>query len=289
MCSDHFAPWSERQGHSGYAWSWLGAALARTRLDLGVVSAPGQRYHPAVLAQAAATLADMYPGRFWVALGSGQALNEHITGERWPSKEARDERLAECAAVVKGLLAGETVSHDGHVRVDRARLWSLPPAPPPVLAAAVTPATAKAVAEWAEGVVTFNQPDEAHAETLAAYREAGGEGPAYLQVHLSWAESMERAVAIAHDQWREAIFGSDAGWELALPEHLEQAAEFVRPDDVERFVHCSADPDEHAEWLGRQASHGFDRILIHHVGQTQRPFIEAFGALVLPRLAGDAE
>src|SRR5688500_13493919 len=122
MCSDHFSPWSERQGHSGFAWSWLGAALQATSLPFGVVNAPGQRYHPAIIAQASATLAAMYPGRFWVALGTGEASNEHITGEGWPRKEVRNARLRECVDVIRALHAGEEVSHDGLVTVDRARL-----------------------------------------------------------------------------------------------------------------------------------------------------------------------
>ena len=126
MCSDHFSPWSERQGESGFAWSWLGAALEATELSLGCVNAPGQRYHPAIIAQAAATLAEMYPGRFWVALGSGEASNEHITGERWPDKATRNARLRECVDVMRALFAGEVVDHDGLVTVDRARLWTLP-------------------------------------------------------------------------------------------------------------------------------------------------------------------
>ena len=126
MCSDHFSPWSVRQGESGFAWSWLGAALEATDLSLGCVNAPGQRYHPAIVAQAAATLAEMYPGRFWVALGSGEASNEHITGAPWPDKATRTARLRECVDVMRALFAGEVVDHDGLVTVDRARLWTLP-------------------------------------------------------------------------------------------------------------------------------------------------------------------
>ena len=133
MSSDHFSPWSERQGESGFAWSWLGAALQATSLRFGVVNAPGQRYHPAIVAQAVATLGELYPGRFWVALGSGEASNEHITGDPWPRKAIRQARLRECVEVMRALLAGEEVSHDGLVRVDRARLWTLPAEPPPLL------------------------------------------------------------------------------------------------------------------------------------------------------------
>ncbi len=284
MCSDHFAPWSERQGQSGHAWAWLGAALATTALPMGVVTAPGQRYHPAITAQAAATLEQMHPGRFWLALGSGQALNEHITGERWPAKEERLLRLEECVAVLRGLFDGETVSHDGRIRVDRARLWSRPATPPPLLAAAVTPPTAARAAAWADGLITINQPDEGQKATLAAYRDAGGRGPAVLQVHVSWAADRETALGIAHDQWREPAMGGDVAWDLPLPEHFEHAARFTRPADVEQSVHVSADLGEHAAWLARQSELGFDRVMVHHVGQDQRRFLDAFGAHVLPEL-----
>ena len=127
MSSDHFSPWSERQGESGFAWSFLGAALEATSLGFGVVNAPGQRYHPAIVAQAASSLCEMFPGRLWVALGTGEASNEHITGGRWPPKAERNARLRECVDVMRALFAGEVVNHDGLVRVDRARLWTLPP------------------------------------------------------------------------------------------------------------------------------------------------------------------
>src|ERR671917_1574895 len=113
MSSDHFSPWSERQGESGFAWSWLGAALASTSLPFRVVNAPGQRYHPAIVAQAMATLAEMFPGRLWVCLGTGEASNEHITGARWPPKPERNARLAECVEVIRAMLAGEEVTHHG--------------------------------------------------------------------------------------------------------------------------------------------------------------------------------
>lgn len=284
MCSDHFAPWSTRQGHSGHAWAWLGAALALTSLPMGVVTAPGQRYHPAVLAQAAATLAEMYPGRFWVALGSGQALNEHITGERWPAKEERDQRLGECVAVLRALFAGETVSHSGQVRVDRATLWSRPSDPPALLGAAVTARTAARVARWADGLITINQPEQEQIAVLAAYRDAGGRGPALLQAHVCWAADRARALAAARDQWREALLGSDAGWELVLPAHFEQVGQFVTAAQVEPYVFVSEDPAAHAEWLAVQAQAGFDQVMVHQVGLDQRGFIDIFGSQVLPDL-----
>ena len=145
MCSDHLAPWSERQGHSGYAWSWLGAAMQATSLPFGVVTAPGQRYHPAITAQAIATLGELFPGRSWAALGSGEALNEHVTGDAWPPKPERDARLLECVEVIRALLRGEEVTHDGRVRVDRARVWSLPESIPALFGAAVGEETARTV------------------------------------------------------------------------------------------------------------------------------------------------
>src|SRR5918997_11385 len=141
MCSDHFSPWSERQGQSAFAWSWLGAALQATNLSFGVVNAPGQRYLPAIIAQAIGTLGTMFPGRFWAALGSGEFSNEHITGAGWPRKEVRNARLRECVDVIRALLAGEEVSHEGLVPGDGARLWPRPQDPPALIGAAVSVAT----------------------------------------------------------------------------------------------------------------------------------------------------
>jgi coenzyme F420-dependent glucose-6-phosphate dehydrogenase len=288
MCSDHFAPWSHNQGHSGFAWAWLGAALAATdSMPFGVVTAPGQRYHPAIVAQAAATLAEMFPGRFWVAVGSGQALNEHITGERWPKKAERNARLLESVEVMRALFAGETVSRDGWVCVDRAKLYSLPEEPPPVVAAAVTPDTARWVGGWADGLITINQPREQLERVVEAFREGGGEGkPMSLQVHLSYHPDEEEALAMAHDQWRYGILGSDVGWCLEMPEDFEQVAAYIRPEDVRPHVLISSDLGQHAEWLRGFAALGFEEMYLHHVGKEQGGFIEAFGAEVLPNLKG---
>ena len=289
MCSDHFAPWSARQGHSGFAWSWLGAALQATGLSFGVVNAPGQRYHPAIVAQAAATLSELFPGRFWLALGSGEASNEHITGDRWPAKDERRARLGEAVAVIRALLAGETVSHDGLVRVDRARLWSLPERPPPLIGAAISPGTAAWAGGWADGLVTINQPHDRLREVIEAFREGGGEGkPLYLQVHLSWAADEEVALAVAHDQWRSNVFDPVLAMELALPEEFDAAARYVTPDDVRSAVLVSADLGRHTAWLAEYLELGFDRLYLHEVGQAehQRPFIDAFGSKVVPELAG---
>jgi probable non-F420 flavinoid oxidoreductase len=287
MSSDHFSPWSERQGESGFAWSFLGAALQATALPFGVVNAPGQRYHPAIVAQAAATLAELFPGRLWVALGSGEASNEHITGEGWPSKATRNARLRECVDVIRALFAGEVVDHNGLVRVDRARLWTLPAEPPSLIGAAVSADTARWCGGWADGLVTLNQPREALERVVAAFREGGGEGrPLYLQIHLSWAETEAKALRIAHDQWRTNVFRPPLVWDLETVEQFDLAAEHVRPEDVRKSVLVSADLGQHLAWLREFAELGFEQIHLHHVGQDLRAFIDAFGERVVPELTG---
>jgi probable non-F420 flavinoid oxidoreductase len=286
MSSDHFSPWSRRQGQSAFAWSWLGAALQATNLPFGVVNAPGQRYHPAVIAQAIGTLAAMYPGRFWAALGTGEASNEHITGDRWPRKEVRNARLRECVEVIRALLAGEEVSHDGLVRVDRAKVWTRPDEPPPLLGAAVSVRTARWCAEWADGLITINAPVERLKQLVGAYRDAGGRGRLCLQVHLSWAPDEATARRIAFDQWHSNVFGPPVSWDLELVEHFDEVSRNVTEEQVAEAVNVSADLGRHVAWLREYAELGFDEIYLHHVGKEQEEFVEAFGESVLPQLEG---
>ncbi|CCH32090.1 TIGR03885 family FMN-dependent LLM class oxidoreductase [Actinosynnema sp. NPDC047251] len=281
MSSDHFSPWSARQGQSGFAWSWLGAAMQATSLPFGVVNAPGQRYHPAIVAQAIGTLGAMYPGRFWAALGTGEASNEHITGGRWPRKDLRAARLRECVDVIRALLAGEEVSHDGLVTVDRAKLWTRPDEPPALIGAAVSPATAGWCAQWADGLVTVNAPADHLRALVDAYREAGGIGKLALQVHLSWAPDQARAEALAHDQWRSNVFGPPVCWDLETAEHFDVLSEHVTAERVRGTVNVSADLGRHAEILRGYADLGFDELYLHHVGQEQDEFLDAFGEHVL--------
>jgi probable non-F420 flavinoid oxidoreductase len=286
MCSDHLAPWGERQGHSGYAWSWMGAALQATGSSMGTVTAPGQRYHPAVTAQAIATLGEMFPGRFWVALGSGENLNEHVTGDRWPSKDERDARLLECVQVIRALLQGEEVSHDGLVKVDRARVWSLPAEPPSLFGAAVSEETARVVGSWADGLITVNQHPTTLRRVIDAFRDGGGGGkPVHVQVHLSWAKQEQKALAIAHEQWRTNVFGSPLMWDLELPARFDEAARHVRPADLCDTVLVSAEPARHAAWIEEIAGMGVDGVYLHHVGREQERFIDVFGERVLPEFA----
>ncbi|MCV2491507.1 TIGR03885 family FMN-dependent LLM class oxidoreductase [Geodermatophilus sp. YIM 151500] len=284
MCSDHLTPWNPRQGESGFAWSWLGAAMATTDLPFGAVNAPGQRYHPVVVAQAIATLGAMFPGRFWVALGSGEAMNEHVTGGVWPRKAVRDARLRECVEVIRALLAGEEVSHDGLVTVDRAIVHTLADPQPALVCPAVSPQTARNGADWADGLVTINQPHDTLREVIAAYRDAGGQGKLALQVHVCWDPDPDRALTIAHDQWRSNVFPPPLCWDLDSPEAFEQASAHVTPDDMHAAVRISADLGQHTAWLHEYAELGFDEIYLHHVGKEQRAFLDAFGEHVLPQL-----
>jgi probable non-F420 flavinoid oxidoreductase len=285
MCSDHISPWSAAQGESGFAWSWLGAAMQSTSVSHGVVNAPGQRYHPAIIAQASASLQAMFPDRFWMALGTGEAANEHITGQGWPRKSIRNARLRECVDIIRALHAGEEVSHDGLVHVDRAKLWSLPPTPPPLIATSVSTETAAWSAEWADGAITINQPVEDLRAWADAYRSAGGRGPLVLQVHLSYAETDEKALDIAHDQWRANVLGPPLAWDIDSVEGFDEAASYIRREDLPSSVIVSSDPDEHVRRLQEFVDLGFDRIYLHHVGKEQERFLDVFGERVLPRLS----
>ena len=286
MCSDHLAPWSAAQGHSGFTWTWLGAALqATSQVPFGTFHAPGQRYHPVISAQAIATVAAMFPGRFpWVALGSGEALNEHVTGDPWPRKEDRMARLRECVDVMRALWRGEEVSHQGLVTVDRARLWSLPERAPLLVAGAVSEETADWAAQWADGLLTVNQPLDMLNRVIEAYRSAGGRGGLRLQVHVCYAEDDETALRIATQQWRSNCLPTSLSWDLTSPEQFEAATRHVPPGTVAQNVRISADLDQHAAWLAEYADLGFDEIYVHHVGQEQDAFIDDFGAKVLPQL-----
>jgi coenzyme F420-dependent glucose-6-phosphate dehydrogenase len=289
MCSDHWAPWSEEQGQSGFAWSWLGAALQATSLPFGVVNAPGQRYHPAIVAQAAATLAVMFPDRFWIAIGSGQLLNEHITGERWPAKDLRNERLREAADMMRRLWAGEAVSHEGLVTVSEAKLWTRPARPPLLVGAAVTPATAAWVAEWADALITVSQPDEQLDAVVKAFRSnGGGAKPMYLQVHLAWAPTETEAREAAFDQWRQNTLPNSVMTELAHPSQISAAATHVTPDALDGAVRISPDLGCHVDWLRGDLARGFAALYLHEVGTDQERFVETFGREVLPALRHSA-
>ncbi|KFL31127.1 5,10-methylene tetrahydromethanopterin reductase [Devosia riboflavina] len=273
--SDHFHPWSEHQGQSGFAWSWLGAAMQATRFGFGMISAPGYRYHPAVLAQAAATIGEMFPGRLWLSLGTGEAINEAITGEYWPEKAERNARLRECVDIFRSLFRGDTVTHRGRVTVIEAKLYSRPLKPIPLLGAAVTPATAAFCGQWADGLLTTGGDIETVSRVVDAFRENGGEGkPVHIQHALSWAPQEETAIAEALDQWSAPSVGGDAAWDLRQPRDFDIVGKMVTEERLRQCVAISSDPACHRDEIEALAGLGPAAIHLHCVGRNQRAFID---------------
>jgi G6PDH family F420-dependent oxidoreductase len=260
--------------------------MERMRCRMGVVTSPVGRYHPAVIAQAAATLENLYPGRFWMAVGSGEALNESITGAAWPSKAIRNERLREAVQVMRDLWAGEEVSSSGLVDVRQARLHTLPARAPRVLLAALSAGTARWGAPWADGLITVGTPSAPVAQVIRAFREGGGEGkPVLVQVKLSYAPGEQEALLSAHDQWKCNALSREESEDLATPRQFEQRASTVTPADVARVVHVSADPEQHRAWLQAYLDLGVDELYLHNVNRRQAKFIHAFGRDVIAGLA----
>jgi coenzyme F420-dependent glucose-6-phosphate dehydrogenase len=286
MCSDHLQPWSERQGESGFAWSWLGAVLATTRLSCGTVCAPGQRYHPVIVAQAAATLAEMFPHRMWMAVGSGEALNESITGDPWPSKSDRNARLKDSVDMIRALWAGETVSMDRHVKAKQARLYVRPATPPLLLGAALTEETARWLGTWADGLITVNLPHDQLRRVVESFLEAAGaHKPMYLQVALSFAGTDEEAMAAAHDQWRQCTLSVNQVTDLPTVAEMDAACQHATPEDVRKRLRISSDVARHIEWLQQDRALGFDRIFLHNVARAhQERFIETCATRIAPAL-----
>jgi probable non-F420 flavinoid oxidoreductase len=284
MCSDHFAPWTEVQGHSGATWPWLGAALQATaRLSFGTVSAPGYRYHPAVLAQCAATLSAMYPERLWLALGSGEALNEHIATTDWPLKADRNARLRRCAEAMRALWAGETVT-DASIGVFDARLYDRPERPPLLAGAALTAVTAEWIGGWADALITTAQDRETMRAIVDAFHRGGGQGkPMFLQAVISYAHDDDTALDAAHEQWRALALGSEVLATLRSPREFEAASTAVPREMVRETFRVSADLERHVRWLEEDFALGFARVYLHNVNRSgQRSFIETFGREVLP-------
>lgn len=279
-CSDHFNPWSERQGQSGYSFAWLGAAMHATTVPFGVVCTPGYRNHPAIVAQAAATLAEMFPDRFWVSLGSGEALNESITGMPWPSKPERNQKLKTNTHIIKELLKGKVVTHDGIVN---AKLYTLPEKPPLLVGAAVTIETAAWMGTWADALITVSHPYEKLKEVVRAFQDNGGKGkPMYLKVQLSYAKTDATALDGAHEQWRTNVFSGPVLEGLSTVAQFDELGEHVSKEEMKKSVRISSDLKKHIEWIKGDISLGFEKIILHNVNREQELFIKDFGAHVLP-------
>lgn len=287
MCSDHLQPWSRRQGHSGFAWSWLGAALEATPMSFGTVCAPGQRYHPVIVAQAAATLVELYGSRFWLAVGSGEALNEAVTGERWLPKPQRHARLEAAVEMMRALWAGHTLTYSGLLQARNARLHVAIDQPPLLVGAALSPDTAHWVARWADALITAAGEADAAQSVLDAFRDGGGGGkPAFLQMAVSYAPRQDEAEHAVFDQWRQCVLTSEQLADLRSPEEFDRATRDVPVQDVLKCIPASCEIERHVELIERYSAMGFDRVYLHNVARAHQerfieacaPYLPAFGA-----------
>lgn len=292
MASDHFHPWVPSQGHSAFVWAWLGALGATTNLKFGTgVTPPGYRYHPAVLAQAATTLEAMYPGRFYLGLGAGEALNEHIVGEYWPEAPVRLERLMESIEIITKLFTGKKIKHRGtHFNVESARLYTMPESPPPIYVATSGPIMAFRTGKFTDGLITVGAADEKLKMLLGRYekgaREAGKDVasmPKMLQVKISFADSVEEATAAAIKEWPNGGMAFPKA-DIRDPEDFEAMAKLVKPEHYKNRVLLTPDLDEHVAHLQHYIDLGFGEIYIHNVARNQSEFIEAYGKRVIPNL-----
>ncbi len=281
--SDHFHPWTDRQGQSPFVWSVLGGIAAVTdRLRIGTgVTCPTVRIHPAVIAQAAATTAAMMPGRFFLGVGSGEALNEHVAGSRWPEIDVRLEMLEEAVEVLRLLWQGGTQSHHGrHYTVENARIYTLPPEPPPIIMSGFGPKSTALAARIADGYFgTSPEPD-----LVNQYRDAGGRGPALALMKVCWGEDEEEARRLAHELWPTIGVGGELSQELPTPGHFEQAAERVTVDEVADSISCGPDPEQHLRSIRKYADAGYDQLYIQQIGPDQDGFFGFYADEVLPKV-----
>jgi coenzyme F420-dependent glucose-6-phosphate dehydrogenase len=283
--SDHYHPWTDAQGQSPFVWGVLGGiAQATERLRLGTgVTCPTVRIHPAIIAQAAATAALLFEGRFFLGVGAGENLNEHILGQGWPSTEIRQEMLEEAVDVMRLLWQGGLQSHRGmYYVVENARIYSLPETPPEVMVAASGPKAAEMAGRIGDGLVGTS-PDE---ETMKAFEQAGGTGkPRYGELTVCWAEDEDKARKLALKIWPTAGVASALHWELPLPSHFEAASSSVTEDQIAEDIVCGPDPQKHLEKIRAYAKGGFDHVCVHQVGPDQAGFMRFYATEILPTLA----
>ncbi|MDQ3554758.1 MAG: TIGR03557 family F420-dependent LLM class oxidoreductase [Chloroflexota bacterium] len=284
MISDHFHPWVDAQGHSPFVWGVIGAiSQATTRLRLGTgVTCPIIRIHPAIIAQAAATSAAMMPGRFMLGLGTGENLNEHILGDKWPAYDVRAEMFRESIEVIRLLWQGGQQSHYGqYYEVENARLYTLPDEPPPILIAAGGPKSAELAGEIGDGLVATS-PDE---EVLGAFESGGGAGkPRYGQITVCWAADEAEARRTAFRVWPNSAITGELSQELPTPAHFEQAAQMVTEDQVAEAVLCGPDAQRYLEKIRTYTEAGFDHVYLHQVGPDQQGFIDFCQREIMPAL-----
>ncbi|WP_265108030.1 TIGR03557 family F420-dependent LLM class oxidoreductase [Halosolutus halophilus] len=284
MISDHYHPWTATQGESPMVWNVIGAISRATddlRLGTGV-TCPTTRIHPAIVAQAAATAGAQLPGRFFLGVGTGENLNEHVTGERWPEHDVRLAKLEEAIDIVRTLWEGETTSYDGeYYTVENARLFTLPDEPPPIPIAADGPKAARLAGEVGDGLIGVS-PDP---ELIEAFETAGGDEPRYGEVTVCYDEDTQTAVERAADLWPVEGLPGELMWELPTPAHFEQATEIVSEDDVAELITCGPDPDEHVETIEEYVDAGYDHVVVHQIGSNQAAFVDFYEESVLPALS----
>ncbi len=281
--SDHFHPWVDSQGHSPFVWSVIGGIAAATeRIKLGTgVTCPMIRIHPVIIAQAAATSACMMPGRFFLGVGSGEKLNEHILGDRWPPTDVRHEMLEEAVEVIRLLWQGGTRSHEGkHYRVENARIYTLPEELPPIIVAAAGPKAVDLAARTGDGFWGVSPQQE----LLEQFERAGGTGPKYGQVTVCWAADEDEAKKTAYEIWPNAGIKGELSQELPTPTHFEQAAQMVRPDDLAESVPLGPDPERHLASIRQYLDAGYDHVYVHQIGPDQEGFFDFYQREVLPKL-----
>jgi len=281
--SDHFHPWVDSQGHSPFVWSVIGGIAATTeRIRLGTgVTCPTVRIHPAIIAQAAATAASMMPGRFFLGVGSGENLNEHILGDRWPPTDVRQEMLEEAVEVIRLLWQGGTQSHEGkHYRVENARIYTLPDELPPIIVAAAGPKAVDLAARIGDGFWGTSP----QAELIEQFDAAGGRGPKYGQATVCWAADEEEAKKTAYETWPNAGIKGELSQELPTPTHFEQAAQMVTPDDLAESVPLGPDPERHLQSIRQYLDAGYTHVYIHQIGRDQDGFFDFYQREVLPKL-----
>jgi G6PDH family F420-dependent oxidoreductase len=281
--SDHYHPWVDEQGHSPFVWSILGAIAERTdRLEVGIgVTCPTFRIHPAVLAQAAATSSAMLDGRFRFGVGTGERLNEHVLGQHWPPLSVRLAMLEESVEVMRELWEGKIVTRHGqHYTVENARLYTTPEGDVPVIVSAFGPESVEVAARIGDGFMTTS-PD---ADVVARYRDGGGTGPLVATVKMCWGPDEEAARKTAHQLWASSGVPGESSQELSMPQHFEQAAELVTPEQLAEKIPCGPDPDHHAEALKPYLEAGFDEIHLGQIGPDQQGFYDFYANELLPRL-----
>jgi G6PDH family F420-dependent oxidoreductase len=281
--SDHYHPWTDQQGQAPFVWSVLGAiSHATTTLKLGTgVTCPTFRIHPAIIAQAAATVTAMMPGRFFLGVGSGENLNEHILGDHWPPAPVRQDMLGEAIAVIRQLWEGGYQSFDGNFyTVENARIYTLPPAPPPIFVAASGPKAAELAGRIGDGYWGVG----AQEETLKAFQAAGGSGPTYSQVTICWAADEKTARRTAFEKWPNSAVPGQLSQDLPTPFHFEQAIQRVTEDEVADSMPCGPDPEPVVEQIKQAEAAGFSHVYVHQVGDDQEGFFRFWTDEVLPRL-----